>query len=218
MRIGLRHRAFRLGRAAIAVLVLIALTFGVCGIPTVKLARKDRSRPFPCQDRPCGCASAEECWKACCCFSHREKLAWARKHGVTPPESVVAAAAHEAGGSVRPCCRESFSRVDARREHSCCRLGAPHAASQEASRSPDCSQSRQVRVVLSDLARQCRGLPSIVMLFADALPGVAVVEWNPVENPVGFVIEAPLSRPSVDLAPPVPPPRLSCDLAAGTSA
>ena len=38
---------------------------------------KDRSLPFPCMDRPCGCASAEQCRKSCGCFTHAERSAWA---------------------------------------------------------------------------------------------------------------------------------------------
>ena len=32
-----------------------------------RLAGKDRSRPFPCMDKPCGCATAEQCFSNCCC-------------------------------------------------------------------------------------------------------------------------------------------------------
>jgi hypothetical protein len=32
---------------------------------------KDSSEPFPCQHRPCGCRSAEQCWKKCCCFDQQ---------------------------------------------------------------------------------------------------------------------------------------------------
>lgn len=49
---------------------------------------KDRSQPFPCQHRPCGCRSADQCWKRCCCFTQAQKLAWAKRNGVTPPDFV----------------------------------------------------------------------------------------------------------------------------------
>ena len=32
-------------------------------------SEKDQSAPFPCQNRPCGCKTAEQCWKKCCCKS-----------------------------------------------------------------------------------------------------------------------------------------------------
>ena len=47
-----------------------------------RLAGKDRSRAFPCIDKPCGCATAEQCFTACCCQSPAETLAWARAHDV----------------------------------------------------------------------------------------------------------------------------------------
>lgn len=56
---------------------------------------KDLSAPFPCQHRPCGCRSAEQCWKQCCCYSNAQKVAWARAHGVTVPDFVLTAASDE---------------------------------------------------------------------------------------------------------------------------
>lgn len=43
-----------------------------------RLAAKDRSQPFPCMDRPCGCGSAEQCFSSCCCHTPAQLLAWAR--------------------------------------------------------------------------------------------------------------------------------------------
>lgn len=72
-------------------LVSLSVLLGMCMtfVPTsggrVTAILKDKSIPFPCQDRPCGCGTAEQCWRACCCFSHKEKMDWARRNGVTPP-------------------------------------------------------------------------------------------------------------------------------------
>ena len=45
--------------------------------------------PFPCQNRPCGCLTAEQCWAGdCCCFTLAEKVAWAKANGVPLPPSV----------------------------------------------------------------------------------------------------------------------------------
>jgi len=54
-----------------------------------RLCSKDRSRPFPCMDKPCGCATAEQCFASCCCHTPAQRLAWARAHRVAP--AVVAA-------------------------------------------------------------------------------------------------------------------------------
>jgi hypothetical protein len=56
---------------------------------------KDLSQPFPCMYRHCGCRNAQQCWRGCCCFSNKQKLAWAEANGVTPPPYVAAAAEKE---------------------------------------------------------------------------------------------------------------------------
>src|SRR5947209_7307476 len=72
------------------VLLAIALTGTNFGFPAAavrvhaeaaSLSGKDRSQPFPCMDRPCGCQSADECWHHCCCTTLDERLAWAHEHG-----------------------------------------------------------------------------------------------------------------------------------------
>lgn len=57
--------------------------------------QKDQSQPFPCRNRPCGCQTADQCWKKCCCFTNTQKLAWAKANGVTPPAFVMTAALKE---------------------------------------------------------------------------------------------------------------------------
>jgi hypothetical protein len=54
-----------------------------------KLAGKDRSRPFPCMDKACGCDSAERCFSNCCCHTPAETLRWAQARGIEP--AVIAA-------------------------------------------------------------------------------------------------------------------------------
>src|SRR5580704_13259285 len=105
---------------AIAVVLLLGLLLGIAGVPVITVAKKDRSRPYPCQDRPCGCASADECWHHCCCMNNKEKLAWARENGVTPPEYVFAAAEQENDGTTQVCEREEGGK-HAVAEHACCR-------------------------------------------------------------------------------------------------
>lgn len=53
------------------------------------LRSKACSEPFPCQNCRCGCSSAEQCWTSCCCYSLRERLAWAKKNKVAPPAFVA---------------------------------------------------------------------------------------------------------------------------------
>lgn len=64
------------------------------GVAAKRLAGKDRSRPFPCMDTPCGCASAEQCFTNCCCNTPSQTLAWARARGLEP--ALIAALARRA--------------------------------------------------------------------------------------------------------------------------
>ncbi|MCA9237178.1 MAG: hypothetical protein KDA44_17010 [Planctomycetales bacterium] len=47
---------------------------------------------FPCENCPCGCGTAEHCWQDCCCHTLPERLAWAEREGVRPPDSALAEA------------------------------------------------------------------------------------------------------------------------------
>lgn len=66
-------------------LVLLGYVLSALGIPIPVRATPATSQPFPCQHRACGCRTAQQCWEKCCCFTHEQKLAWARQHGVEPP-------------------------------------------------------------------------------------------------------------------------------------
>lgn len=68
--------------------------FIASGIPIYlpELGTKDVAISFPCMANACGCRSAEQCWRSCCCYTIDERLTWAKAHGVTPPAFVLAAA------------------------------------------------------------------------------------------------------------------------------
>ena len=87
------------GRAFVAALLIVNQFAVASGLPFPmpdSAVKKDLSKPFPCMNRPCGCQNADQCWHECCCFTMREKLAWAEANGVTPPDFVREAAAREA--------------------------------------------------------------------------------------------------------------------------
>ena len=78
-------------RVAGVLLTLVSHLMLTIGFPlsAPRCGRKDTSVPFPCQHRPCGCLTAEQCWRGdCCCFTLEEKLAWAEANGVEPPKHV----------------------------------------------------------------------------------------------------------------------------------
>lgn len=75
-----RQREWRRARRLTGLLLLLSMCASLfpLPLPVRSPSGKDRSLPFPCQDRPCGCMSAAQCWRKCCCFTDQEKLAWAR--------------------------------------------------------------------------------------------------------------------------------------------
>ncbi|HET6327772.1 MAG TPA: hypothetical protein VFG04_24020 [Planctomycetaceae bacterium] len=244
MRIRLPREAINnLPRKAVALFLLVGVLLEIGGVPVVRVVRKDRSRPYPCQDHPCGCASADECWHHCCCLNNKQKLVWASEHGVTPPDFVIAAADQEVEEPTLICDRSGCSACSADHpcsagqpcstdhrgeERACCRhrKHPPSVATDDQVRhdvvADDDSHhdgangetETSVKVVLNDFARRCSGLPPVVMLFGDALPCVRPVAWKPVEGRVEYVVESTRPCVSADLSPPVPPPKLRRGVAA----
>jgi len=116
-------------------LVLIAYVLVVSGLPLPlgvagpdartdvaaekRLAVKDRSRPFPCMDKPCGCATAEQCFSRCCCNTPAETLAWARAHRVDVAvlESLERRVQDATGAQAGSCCAVKAQRS---RPSTCC--------------------------------------------------------------------------------------------------
>lgn len=90
------------------------------------LAAKDRSRPFPCMDKACGCVSAERCFTNCCCHTPAETLAWAKARGLEP--AVVTALARR-GAVAEPepapgsCCATMATKP------ACCEAAEPEKPS-----------------------------------------------------------------------------------------
>ena len=109
---GLRYRLGVLG-------VLLAYLLAALEIPLPVFIHKDKSLPFPCQNHPCGCQTAEQCWSQCCCFTPDKRWAWARANDVEPPayaEKPLVQPAGQGWNSVKLRDRE---RTDTTK--SCCR-------------------------------------------------------------------------------------------------
>jgi len=91
------------------------------GAAAKRLAAKDRSRPFPCMDKACGCATADQCFTSCCCNTPAETLAWARAHQVEP--AVLLALEHR----VSRLMHDPFAVAKAASKLSCCAASATEA-------------------------------------------------------------------------------------------
>lgn len=181
---------FSTSRQLTGLVVLLGMCASLVPIPlsSGSTGKKDLSQPFPCQHRSCGCRTAEQCWKRCCCFSNAQKVAWAREQRVTPPDFVVAAAKQE-----QPVAR-------------CTPTGCSHCRKPSAPAVPRPVKAKRDTVVIA-LMQQCQG----GAWFWNALPWC--VPLPPISLPVSTPVVIgwePLSCEfwdSLVRRPPVPPPR-----------
>lgn len=112
-------------RRLISLFVLVGILGSFVPLPAGLSVSKDLSKPFPCQQRACGCRSADQCWKRCCCFTNSQKVAWAKSEQVALPDFVIVAARIEeqtAAHEAKECCQ---ARVACRKESS---VQATHSA------------------------------------------------------------------------------------------
>ncbi|HWG42723.1 MAG TPA: hypothetical protein VN688_08050 [Gemmataceae bacterium] len=200
---GLRHRFCAAG-------VCFAYLIATLGLPLPASIHKDASQPFPCQDHPCGCQTAEQCWRNCCCFTPEERWAWARAHHVEPPAYAEKPAAQgwntvkrrdlAAGKTTRAekqCCSPSAARP------TCCKTHADGPAK------PSSPKRARLHWGSTLAALNCQALPMLWVGSGAVLPVPPIVAWSPdlsfssrVPLPCAIVCDVPLS-------PPAPPPRLS---------
>lgn len=73
-----RHRGRPWARRGMVILWIVCFLATLVGAPLPVRIEKDRTRPFPCQDRSCLCSSADDCDQHCCCFSREEQREWHR--------------------------------------------------------------------------------------------------------------------------------------------
>lgn len=227
---GYRQRidVYALGRRLTGLCLLVGVCASFVPLPLAPLSEgaKDRSTPYPCQDHPCGCRSAEQCWKQCCCMTNAQKLVWSRKNGVTPPEYVVAAAAREGfvpkpASAAKSCCHSTGKCERGAADNPGCssagctessrwRVPREFLAQAKANKPEPGAKDRKksTQTVIGALMMRCQGHSS----YWNALP------WGIVPRPLDVPrLVRPLEKDVVlDFAcvpqradrPPVPPPRV----------
>ena len=182
----------------ISILLVAAFVVALLPIPLVTFSSrdvKDLSRPFPCQNRPCGCMSAAQCKKKCCCFSDEQKLAWAKRNGVDPSEVV-------ASTTKRGAACESAPQV-------CCTIknGSKTQVVQRQPKAKSTPPSR-VKIVIGAVADDCQGL--VKTAFGQAV--FLIPQTTSLSPRFESIVERFINRSSVVVQaiaePPVPPPRL----------
>lgn len=171
---------------------------------------KDLSQPFPCQNRPCGCRSAEQCWKKCCCFTNSQKVAWAKANGVSLPDYVMAAAEKETATVKKPCVLCSKTKENGSRAK--CDESITAARNEQQTATPQIpkvtARTKTSKWVLTVYASECQGQPSSSMCFpATIVPARVVPVTNSVEI-TEIVHEISERLSPTTLRPPLPPPKI----------
>ena len=193
-----------------------------------QLADKDRSRPFPCMDKPCGCATAEQCFAACCCNTPAELLAWASTHNLDPatlhalkrraatPASAPASApaltpvaeatccCAETGGDSTASCTASPETTAATLAGEVCADDRSLAADEPAALpavAPACGMV-SLRAMLA-----CGGILAGWSAAMISLPAPAIVRVERADSIVGLLVVADDVAISVSPTLDVPPPR-----------
>ena len=200
---------------ALVLLVMSVLMIFPIALPTATRETnsaaegKDLSEPFPCQSRACGCRSAKQCWKKCCCFTNAQKLAWAKAHRVQPPAFVAEAARQETRQEV------ATVRPPAEKAQACCTAtGACHAElTCKKSSDPSTCKTRKSEpksnYVIGAQALQCQGIDQGVFgqLVSIEPPAVSVFVFHEFDQ--GEVVPPLRCAPLIpcDQEPPTPPPR-----------
>lgn len=178
-------------------LLLIVYTWAAIGIPLPRIAVTERSAErFPCESCACGCASAEQCWRSCCCHTPAQRLAWAKQHGVTPPDFVLAQAKHAAERPV--CCAAKQARP------TCCaeKLNGPSACCQTNSAN---KPARPAQAFVAWRALACQG-QTLQWLIAPVTTMSIRIEMGDLLPPVGWCRPAICSLPPGHTDEPVTPP------------
>jgi hypothetical protein len=175
-----------------------------------RLAGKDRSQPFPCMDKPCGCATAEQCFSSCCCNTPAELLAWARAMKADP--GVVAALVRRATTSApaaerccaaaqSECCAAAAESPMANSDDQCCSAQAsPIAVGDEPCDTPTHGVSLRAM-------RACKGLAAEWLSIGVALPPVAPAVVSCVADTPSRIACFDVSISGSRVAPDAPPPR-----------
>lgn len=163
----------RRSRRLIAAAAALAYLASVLGFPLPVPAARDVSTPFPCQDHHCGCASAEQCWHNCCCFSAEERLAWAQKHNVTLSRDIETALADEAHEhkSPRSCCTHHDESPGCDEHHA-------GGRGDDAQDNQKTSPRAKVRWVHGFQAQKCQGLSLVWITTGITVPVHAAPAWE----------------------------------------
>ena len=186
-------------------LILSVMAIGMfafsLNIPTPVVIQKDAEVAFPCQNCPCGCENAQQCWDSCCCFSDTEKLLWARTNKVTPPDWFLERIADQ---SLLASLKRTTTAAEPKKVVCCCHCSSSKPTAVTINESPanlPC-KTIAVRTTIQQLLG-CQGKQEllkkqIVFLLVDAHQPAAHPYWRNLP----IISE---SSSNLAVAPPIPP-------------
>jgi hypothetical protein len=199
-------------RRLLALLALVGQVFGSVGglVPVRANSAKNTSGiAYPCQDHPCGCESAEKCWSApCCCFTMREKVAWAQDHGVNPPKHALRLAAEEER-EVRLAEPHEPAKLDCCSHHSTTSCDHTQEITAHSSKASSMKlASNRLGWIAGLFAKKCQGpgysdLGILNIGFPPTVPGTWICEIKLVETQV-LRNQTPVAA---TYEPSIPPPK-----------
>jgi hypothetical protein len=225
MRIGrsLRRRA----GAALALIAYLAATLGYALPHPVQKS----GQPFPCQHHLCGCQTAEQCWRHCCCFSPEEHRTWARAHSVPVPDYA------EQPKNKSWCSVRLRDRADGKsKTHTCCARTHQETSRSKQSKVPACCAGKKIQANTSTEKRtccstkakadrapatptgrwrlalgafRCQGLATVWISGGAVLPVPEGPDWSPNRTPVCQIAHSPSRAPRRPVEPLAPPPRFA---------
>jgi hypothetical protein len=146
---------------------------------------------YPCQSRPCGCDSADQCWEDCCCFSDTEKLAWAVANDIQPPAWFV-----------RKMNSVVSVHVDCKSQKRCCCV----CESNNDSTASGLNLKTNVTLLSIVRKRQCDGQDQMVQKQAYFQLVLSTLAYHFTSWPLGGAL-CPIWT-AISIEPPTPPPRL----------
>lgn len=213
-----RNQRVRWIRSSIAFVLSCAVLLASIGFPARNRPSVDSHERFPCENCPCGCTTAESCWRSCCCRTDAEKLAWASEQGVIPPDYVVdfveAESTTTAGARCTACCekaqREQSDRIAISATDRTSRQHSPPTAMAlrgEDPRSPAGRVSRTARLILIEDLRKCGGLPPLWKVLSNVTVGLGLSRVVAEPDPREWLIVVSEMWTSACVQPEVPPPR-----------
>jgi hypothetical protein len=189
-------------------------------LPIPAAGRKPGEPPYPCQDHACGCASAAQCWAACCCMTPEERWAWARANNVEPPAYAERPASaswnttrlRDQEQPVSTCCAAKAAPV----KKECCKSQGPKSRPCCASSKPDdhnvkqpsgTGQKKLVRWMLTVAGLKCQGHGTLWVSSGAAVPPAPPLTWEPCQAAAGRLVWNADFADSLQYPPIIPPPR-----------